>query len=133
MPYHSARPESVQFDSFNNQLPQEAPTPLVNLAVEQIPATNKANDFAVASALLTGMRAETSDNQGSAFQRAKDAKEFEEALRKEFPEKYKMLKDNAKNLRLEFCLPEDASLAQIAEKMYKLRQGEISRYSCRGA
>ncbi|MGC5183957.1 hypothetical protein ACPXBI_28295, partial [Escherichia coli] len=62
-----------------------------------------------------------------------DRRNFEEALRTEFPDKYKLLKDNAKNLRLELCLPPDASLEQIAEKLYKLKNSEISRYDCRQA
>ena len=137
MPFHSNRPlEAANIDAQYGQITQEAPAPLVNLAVESIPPSRRDNDPIVASMLLAGITGDK-DSGGFAGEEfltlAADKRTFESALKTEFPEKYKLLKDNAKNLRLEMCLPKDASLEQIAEKLYKLRSGQISRYSCRGA
>lgn len=114
----------------------EMPTPLVNLAVDRLPQAGQNENPVVASMLLARMNGEKSEaaSAGEGFvQPAADKRNFEDALKTEFPEKYKMLKDNAENLRLELCLPANASLEQIAKQLYKLRQGEISRYSCRQA
>lgn len=115
------------------------PSPLVNLAVDQVPQTGQNDDPIVASMLLSSMKSLNGEqgflgNTGQEYvQLAQDKSTFEDALNTKFPEKYKMLKDNAENLRLELCLPADASLEQIAEQLLKLRAGEISRYSCRKA
>lgn len=109
---------------------------MVNLAVDRVPQSGQNNDPIVASMLLAGMNGEQgfNENSGQEFVKlAADKRTFESALKTEFPEKYKLLKDNAKNLRLELCLPADASLEQIAERLYKLRTGQIGRYSCRQA
>ncbi len=82
---------------------------------------------------MNGEQSSAGSSVDAFVQLAADKRNFEEAFKTEFPEKYKMLKDNAKNLRLELCLPPSASLEQIAEQLYKLRQGQISRYSCRQA
>jgi hypothetical protein len=137
VPFESYRPTAaashdVQFE----QAPQETHTPMVNLAVDRLPQAGASDNPVVASMLLARMngeqRAEVSSSDGF-VQLTADKRNFEDAFRSEFPEKYKMLKENAKNLRLELCLPPSASLEQIAEQLYKLRQGQLSRYSCRQA
>ncbi len=137
MAIHSYRPnEAALSDAQFGQMPQEVQMPLVNLAVEKVPQANQADNAIVAGMVLAGMNGEkgASETVGADFvQLAARRRNFEDALKTEFPEKYKMLKDNAKNLRLELCLPQDASLEQIAERLYKLRKGEISRYICRQA
>lgn len=131
MPFHSHRPaEAANHDAQIGQMPQELPTPLVNLAVDQVPSFQK-NDSFIAGMLLAGMNGEA--GVGEPMRVADERRNFEDALRTDFPEKYKLLKDNANNLRLELCLPQDASLEQIAERLYKLRKGEWSRFSCRQA
>ncbi|MBA3994375.1 MAG: hypothetical protein C0469_12675 [Cyanobacteria bacterium DS2.3.42] len=137
MPFESYRPTAaVSHDVQFGQAPQETLTPLVNLAVDRLPQAGAPDNPVVASMLLARMNGEQSSEGRSSdgfVQLAADKRNFEDALRTEFPEKYKMLKDNAKNLRLELCLPPNASLEQIAQQLYKLRQGQISRYSCRQA
>lgn len=137
MTFHSYRPDAaVPSDAQYGQAAPEIPSPLVNLAVDRVPPSGQSNDPVVASMLLAGMNGEKGFGgyAGEAsVTLAADKRTFEDALRTEFPEKYKMLKDNAKNLRLELCLPANASLEQIAERLYKLRKGELSRYFCRQA
>ena len=132
--FHSYRPaEAANLDSQFGQTPPEMPRPLVNLAVETLP-TQSANEAAISGMLLAGMNdGKFAGGSSDTLTLASDRRNFEEALRTEFPDKYKLLKDNAKNLRLELCLPPDASLEQIAEKLYKLKNSEISRYDCRQA
>lgn len=134
MSFHSYRQsDAANFELQSDQVPAELTHPLVNLHHESLP-DQPANQSAIPSMLLSRLnegRLPASDNLP--LQLASDGKSFEDALSKEFPDKYKILKDNAKNLRLELCLPPDASLEQIAQKLYKLKRGEIGRYDCRQA
>jgi len=133
LPFHSSRPtETAPPDGQFAPAHHEAIQPLVNLAVDRLPSVEDNTDFAVASMVLAGMNGEKSTRDAQVFLAA-DKRSFEDALKKNFPEKYKLLKDNAKILRLELCLPANSSLEQIAERLYKLKQGEIGRYSCRQA
>jgi hypothetical protein len=136
--FQSSRP--IDMDNSDAQFGQGAPEikqSLVDLSVDQLPTVGNEKNFVVAGMLLNRLNtnaAELGDNSDqSPFLLAAQKNSFEDRLKTEFPDKYKQLKDNAKNLRLELCLPDNASLEKIAKQLYRLRQGEISRYSCRGA
>lgn len=132
MPHPHARPEMGSLTTHESPSPEAYQTPLVNLAVEQLPTPNYAKDYSVASMILHDMDKPNLIPVADKGQGTSSTDDFADFM-SNFPEKYQMLKDNAKMLRLELCLPENATLEQIGEKLNKLRQGQISPFSCRKA
>lgn len=134
MSFHSYRQtEAANFELQSGQVTAELSSPSANLYLESLPVP-PANDAVISSMLLSRMNeGRLPESDKLPLRLASDSKTFEDALSTEFPDKYKILKDNAESLRLELCLPPDASLEQIAQKLYKLKRGEIGRYDCRQA